>query len=400
MAVRTNYKTLSLDSFSFGSSPSARRAPVQKRLLPDMSLSPTGPSLSPPPLSKRRALVSSPTRMDQNTARNTLNSLDDASDFVATTSLQATGKSGSSIENIEPLFNAPVAQSTALSGPTSGASPSPQIDPAAKHLSAEYPALGNDLSEKSYIAAQKDPRVEVRLTSILSLRKDLQRHMHPELTRIMSEHTFVGFIDDRRALIQYSTRLYMIDYCKISYHLFYHRCLFDFMNFGRLVLQPAPSIYDLAMIAATELKPEDPERCAQEVLDKFRNSREMLEEYFHIKISDIGTIETLPMVVRDYAPDFDKLPLFLYNATYFVNWDDEQAFFKSFINVLATMFALEPPLQSDPQSVRDEYRVVVEHRIFPALKGSSFWAPNAVLTEGCITELADVPDLYKIFERC
>ncbi|KAJ1958805.1 DNA mismatch repair protein [Linderina pennispora] len=394
-AVRTNYKTLSLDSFSFGNSPTIRRTPVQTRIQPDMSVSPIR---SPPP--KRRVLEPSPTRTNRNIETSLLSRLDRESSPASTPSVQGVDRSGSSVENIEPLFANPAASPTVTPRPASATPLSPQKGAPVKQPSTEHPEPADDLTDKSYIAAQKDPRVEVRLTSILGLRRDLQRHMHPELTRIMSEHTFVGFIDDRRALIQYSTRLYMIDYCRVSYHLFYHRCLFDFMNFGRLILQPAPSIYDLAMAAATELKPEDPEKCAQEVLDKFRDSREMLEEYFHIKISDIGTIETLPMVVPDYAPDFDKLPLFLYNATYFVNWDDEQAFFKSFINVLATMFALEPPLQSDPQSAKDEYRMMVEHRILAALKGSSFWAPNAMLTECCITELADVPDLYKIFERC
>ncbi|KAJ2623131.1 DNA mismatch repair protein [Coemansia sp. RSA 1694] len=192
----------------------------------------------------------------------------------------------------------------------------------------------------------------------------------------------------------------MVDYCKISYHLMYHRCLFDFMNYGRLVLQPPPSIYDLALVAATEMGNDNPTKCAGEVHSRFSDSREMLEEYFHIKVSDIGTIETLPMVIRDYSPDYDKLPLFLYNATYSVNWDDEQQFFKSFANVLATLYALEPPLPSDPQSATDEYQLVVEHRIMPSLKGSSFWASNNLLTENALVQLVDLPDLYRIFERC
>ncbi|ORX73251.1 DNA mismatch repair protein MutL [Linderina pennispora] len=252
-AVRTNYKTLSLDSFSFGNSPTIRRTPVQTRIQPDMSVSPIR---SPPP--KRRVLEPSPTRTNRNIETSLLSRLDRESSSASTPT---------------------------SARPASATSPSPQKGAPAKQLSTEHPEPADDLTDKSYTAAQKDPRVEVRLTSILGLRRDLQRHMHPELTRIMSEHTFVGFIDDRRALIQYSTRLYMIDYCRVSYHLFYHRCL------------PLRQSMTLAMAAATELKPEDPEKCAQEVLDKFRDSREMLEEYFHIKISDIGTIETLPMVV-------------------------------------------------------------------------------------------------------
>lgn len=39
--------------------------------------------------------------------------------------------------------------------------------------------------------------------------------------------------------------------------------------------------------------------------------REMLQEYFSLGISEEGLVETLPMLLRDYTPDLDKLPLFL-----------------------------------------------------------------------------------------
>ncbi len=39
--------------------------------------------------------------------------------------------------------------------------------------------------------------------------------------------------------------------------------------------------------------------------------REMLQEYFSLGISEEGLVETLPMLLRDYTPNLDKLPLFL-----------------------------------------------------------------------------------------
>ncbi len=39
--------------------------------------------------------------------------------------------------------------------------------------------------------------------------------------------------------------------------------------------------------------------------------REMLQEYFSLSISEEGLVETLPMLLRDYTPNLDKLPLFL-----------------------------------------------------------------------------------------
>ncbi|KAJ2687113.1 DNA mismatch repair protein [Coemansia sp. RSA 1285] len=200
--------------------------------------------------------------------------------------------------------------------------------------------------------------------------------------------------------IDVNTRLYMVDYCKISFHLFYHRCVFDFMNFGRILLQPAPSIYELALVAAQELGDENPEKLAEEVNMRFVNNSEMLEEFFLIRISDVGTVESMPMIVKEYSPDYDKLPLFLYNAAFSIDWENEQPFLKGFINALASLYALEPPLPDDPLNAKEAYRLMTEHRIFPSFKETSFWAPNMLLTENAVIQLADLPDLYRIFERC
>ncbi|KAJ2769744.1 hypothetical protein IWQ57_002971, partial [Coemansia nantahalensis] len=75
-------------------------------------------------------------------------------------------------------------------------------------------------------------------------------------------------------------------------------------------------------------------------------------------------------------------------------------FFRTFGRALASFYALEPPLDADPQSAKDSYRLMVEHRIMPSFKGSSFWAPACILTENALVQLADLPDLYRIFERC
>jgi DNA mismatch repair protein MLH1 len=37
----------------------------------------------------------------------------------------------------------------------------------------------------------------------------------------------------------------------------------------------------------------------------------MLNEYFAIKIDSNGRIENIPLLLRDYSPNLDKLPLFL-----------------------------------------------------------------------------------------
>src|ERR1700679_209319 len=39
--------------------------------------------------------------------------------------------------------------------------------------------------------------------------------------------------------------------------------------------------------------------------------RDMLAEYFSVHISSDGMVESLPLLLRDYTPNLDKLPSFL-----------------------------------------------------------------------------------------
>ena len=37
----------------------------------------------------------------------------------------------------------------------------------------------------------------------------------------------------------------------------------------------------------------------------------MLSEYFALDISEDGLVQSIPLLLRDYTPNLDKLPLFL-----------------------------------------------------------------------------------------
>ncbi|KAJ1664297.1 DNA mismatch repair protein [Coemansia sp. RSA 1813] len=408
--VRTDYKTRSLESFSFGISPSVNRNRTQLTIGADFSVSPSKeveqqhqPLISSlqssydpksPETNMSDTLLGSPNRRENSSNISSHHAAVSTSPLAANTSPLS-----KTLLTPESSTLDPTAQSSDIASTEPGKRPR-LVDPSDRQMSSDFPEIKSGPLGRSRVADIAEAFVDVQYASIRNLRNELKRHTHAELTRVLSEHTFVGFVDDRRALLQYQTRLYMVDYCKISYHLFYHRFVFDFMNFGRILLQPAPSIYELALIAAQELGNEDPEKAAEEVNTRFVSNSEMLEEFFLIRVSDAGAIESLPMVVKEYSPDYDKLPLFLYSATFSVDWENEQPFLKSFINALATLYTLEPPLPDDPQNDKEAYRMVTEHRIFPSFKESSFWAPNMLLTENAVVQLADLPDLYRIFERC
>lgn len=81
---------------------------------------------------------------------------------------------------------------------------------------------------------------------------------------------------------------------------------------------------------------------------------------------------------------------------------------------MALLYSAEPPLRDvadkddmpDPsyETEHKKYLWQVEHLIFPALK-YQFAAPKTLAASsgpgsGHVVQLANLPDLYKIFERC
>jgi DNA mismatch repair protein MLH1 len=110
-----------------------------------------------------------------------------------------------------------------------------------------------------------------------------------------------------------------------------------------------------------------------------------------------------------------------------VDWDGEKECFETLAKELALFYCAEPPLResaeeiqtdhqgdqemsegnaSDPSYEKDHKAYVwqVEHLIFPALK-FQFAAPKSLAASsgpgsGHVVQLANLPDLYKIFERC
>lgn len=97
---------------------------------------------------------------------------------------------------------------------------------------------------------------------------------------------------------------------------FYQLGLRQFGNYNRLRLEPPPSIRTLVKLAV-EAEPDFPhatmsvDQAVQTIVDILVSRAEMLEEYFALKIDSHGCLVTLPLLLRNYTPNLDKLPLFL-----------------------------------------------------------------------------------------
>ncbi|KAI8593436.1 histidine kinase-like ATPase [Geranomyces variabilis] len=241
--------------------------------------------------------------------------------------------------------------------------------------------------------------VEVRLTSVLELRDEVQQARHRGLTEVFVTHTFVGFVDDSLALIQAGTRLYM--------ELFYQLCLQGFSNFGTMHLPRPISVREGVLMVLEDGEGYDGdgeimanEDIAEECATTLTTHRAMLLEYFSLTITPTGEITSLPVLLRNYVPRLDKLPAFLL-ALGGADFTAEKPCFRDVCRAIGTFYAVEGVGVGEEQGLaRAEHRWTVEHVVFAALKAGGFVAPRGMVEAGGVVMLADLPDLYRVFERC
>jgi DNA mismatch repair protein MLH1 len=269
-----------------------------------------------------------------------------------------------------------------------------------------------------YVQTDRE-QIQIRLTSVKTLRADVRDSMHTGLTEVFASLTYVGLVDaqKRLAAIQSGVNLYLVDYGMACNEFFYQVGLTDFGNFGLIQLHPTLDLKAVLCIAA-DLEIDTDPNCAglnrdevvEKVFDQIMSRKDMLREYFSLEISDSGQLEAIPLLLRGYLPCLAKLPTFLLRLGPFVNWTDEQKCFHTFLQELASFYT---PERLAPRSVEidgspkddnislegrgKQLNSTLENVIFPALRS------RIVATKGMIqgvVEVANLKGLYRVFERC
>ncbi|KAF7350452.1 DNA-mis-repair domain-containing protein [Mycena venus] len=281
-----------------------------------------------------------------------------------------------------------------------------QIDGAAKGKSAAA-----DTSKSREIKES-----ECILTSVKRLRQNAIKGKHKQLSEILEKHTFVGIVDLNKclSLIQHSTKLYLVNHGALAEELFYQLGLRQFGNFSRLKLQPPPSLRTLIEIAVElEETTEESGLTKPQIVDRIVETlvarRDMLAEYFSFNITPTGLVESLPLLLRDYTPNLDKLPSLLMRLGPQVDWNSEMECFESFLRELAYFYVPGPlcpssssnaDLETEEEEKAQEKaeRWQIQHIVFPSLR-RYLAAPKSLLDRD-VVQIASLPDLYKVFERC
>ncbi|CDO93714.1 unnamed protein product [Kluyveromyces dobzhanskii CBS 2104] len=218
----------------------------------------------------------------------------------------------------------------------------------------------------------------------------------------------------RLASIQCDLKLFLVDYGSICNELFYQIGLSDFSNFGRIMLYDQddnePGFNLKKVLENIDTLREEK---IQQIIEKIANMKEMLNEYFCLEVetNEGGWSETrikcVPLLLKDYNPPLSKLPFFIYRVGTQVNWDDEMECIDGILRQLA-LFYIPPIIQkvdgTDSEylnaryaSEMNELTDTMDHVIFPTIK-KRLLAPKTLLKD--VVEVANLPGLYKVFERC
>ncbi|XP_050996034.1 DNA mismatch repair protein Mlh1 [Acomys russatus] len=271
-------------------------------------------------------------------------------------------------------------------------------------------------SQKEMTAACYPRRRIINLTSVLSLQEEINERGHETLREMLRNHSFVGCVNPQWALAQHQTKLYLLNTTKLSEELFYQILIYDFANFGVLRLsEPAP-LFGLAMLALDSpesgwTEEDGPkEGLAEYIVEFLKKKAEMLADYFSLEIDEEGNLIGLPLLIDSYVPPLEGLPLFILRLATEVNWDEEKECFESLSKECAMFYSirkqyiLEESTLSSQQSdmlgsTPKPWKWTVEHIIYKAFR-SHLLPPKHFTEDGNVLQLANLPDLYKVFERC
>ncbi|KAK3810771.1 MAG: DNA mismatch repair protein Mlh1 [Benniella sp.] len=345
---------------------------------------------------------------------------------------EAECSSGSLLSKIERFKQSPLGKAKVDGGAVSHG----RIVNSINGLPIPVSAAATDLSRQDRLPLAK-PRmkrqpVEVKLKSILHLRDEFKNQGSAESTSFFEKHVLVGVLDNQRGLIQNEKGLYLVNYEVLSEELFYQICLLDFSNFGHIRLSKAAPIKELVLMALDDeqeqmghsawpqkLKPK--EEIAETVKKHLVSKREMLQEYFSISITEDGHLSAIPLLIKGYIPNLEKLPDFLWRLGSEVNWKAEMACFRTVSREIAIFYSTQPQQVEDPladlsgddngdgvntggndTSLQDIHNAQFQHMIstviFPAFK-RRFVPPKALVAK-VVSNVVAVKDLYRMFQRC
>lgn len=95
-----------------------------------------------------------------------------------------------------------------------------------------------------------------------------------------------------------------------------------------------------------------------------------------------------------YFPYEAEIPLYIMRLATEVDWRKEQVCFQNICRETAKFFSY-----INPKPETHDWKYITEHVLYSAIK-ESLLPPKHFAHDSTILQIASLPDLYKVFERC
>lgn len=289
----------------------------------------------------------------------------------------------------------------------------------------DQPSVATDLRRRR----QRRPGALPMLTSIRELIRGLRANVHRGAQEILKQHTFVGVASDRYSLIQFQSKLMLVDTVPVVSALLYRQVLMRFADLESVRLDPPAPLMELISLGMGN--------CDAEKLPASTTSTTptgtgtlfllghapLLREYFSIEITgtdhEDAFVSRIPIIFRGIVPDLAQFPEFLV-ALLGLNWTAEQSCLDGIAQALAVWYSsgwkpevgtyslkqAEPPhdhADVPPSTVtnlptlEERKEWLLRHVLFESLR-FEFDPPAALAVT--LREVTSTQKLYRVFERC
>ncbi|KAK6201515.1 histidine kinase-like ATPase [Scheffersomyces amazonensis] len=246
-------------------------------------------------------------------------------------------------------------------------------------------------------------RTTVNLKSIQDIKADLNQLVDKPLSNVFNNAVYVGIVDEAKRLccFQYDVKLFLCDYSSLLTEFYFQLALTEFCNYGDIRLSEPILLEDiLAPLYTGDATMSTSLTSISEIISTVYNMSDMFEEYFRliIKNNDQGKpmLISLPMIHQDIQVCMTKLPYFIYRLGKRVDYSDEKECLQGIMRQISLLYIPEPITSGDNEA-RGQLDHLLEHTVFPDIR-KRFLAPKTLGRD--VVQIADLPGLYRVFERC
>ncbi|KAG1309811.1 hypothetical protein G6F64_005031 [Rhizopus arrhizus] len=205
------------------------------------------------------------------------------------------------------------------------------------------------------------------------IQREINKAKDKNLSRLLTGHELIEYVDSNLVVSVYNDRYYLMNPSVISEEFFYQVILHQFGQFGLLTLSEPVSLRACFCLMTQ----------SEQELGQLQNAvisqRDILNHQFRFSVTLDGQLESLPMLIKNYVPSVERLPLLLYNMATKVHWELEVDRLKELAREFALFYSIDSKMQWE--------------QVVGLLHQNLFQVPNYMANSGYLIEL-DFPPSF------